>query len=247
MESHSVLAPLGPDIWVADGPAINFYGIPFPTRMTVIRLSNGDLFLHSPIAYSEELEAELRKLGTIRHLVSPNWIHYAHIGEWQRAVPGSVAWASPGVKKRAASRGVSIDFDHDLADSAPQDWDGQIRQLIVHGKAHTEVVFFHLRSCVLILTDLIENMHARTLPLWVRPLAWLAGILAPNGKMPFDIWMSFSGSRDRLARALGQLLDWGPKIVVLAHGDILRDNAAQRLREGFRNLAPAGPVNQHGN
>ena len=92
-----LLTPLGEDIWIVDGPTIDFYRIPFPTRMTVIRLANGDLFLHSPIAYTEALADELEKLGTIRHLVSPNWIHYAYIAEWQRHCADTVAWASPGV------------------------------------------------------------------------------------------------------------------------------------------------------
>ena len=93
MESDT-LQPLGPDIWMVDGPTIPFYGIPFPTRMTVIRLAKGDLFLHSPIRYSKALADRLSVLGRIRHLVSPNWIHYAHIGDWARAVPDTIAWTS---------------------------------------------------------------------------------------------------------------------------------------------------------
>lgn len=236
--ASDALQPLGPDIWIVDGPTIPIYGIPFPTRMTVIRLANGDLFLHSPIRYSQDLADRLSELGRIRHLVSPNWIHYAYVGDWARAVPGTVAWASPGVRERAKSRGVDVTFDRDLKDTASPDWDGQIDQIVVTGsRAHSEVVFFHAASRVLILTDLIENMHARDLPIWVRPLAWLGGILAPNGRMPLDIWLSFAGNRDRLAAALGWMLDWQPQTVVLAHGDILRDNAVQRLRKGFRNLA----------
>ena len=236
-----LLTPLGEDIWIVDGPTIDFYRIPFPTRMTVIRLANGDLFLHSPIAYTEALAEELKRLGTIRHLVSPNWIHYAYIADWQRHCADTIAWASPGVRERAQSRQVQITFDRDLEDGPATDWSGEIDQLIVRGsKVHTEVVFFHQKSHTLVLTDLIENMHGKDLPLWIRPFAWVAGILAPNGKMPLDIWMSFSGNRDKLRDALTRMLDWQPNIVVLAHGDILRENAPQRLREGFRRLRPCG-------
>ena len=241
MENKCTLQPLGPDIWIVDGPSIQFYKIPFHTRMTVIRLSNGDLFLHSPIQYSQELAKELETLGRIRHLVSPNWIHYAYIAEWAAACPQAIAWASPKVRERAQSQGVQVQFDRDLEDSPDPLWANDLDQMIVHGsKAHTEVVFFHKRSRVLVLTDLIENMPSKTLPLWVRPLAWAAGILAPNGKMPIDIWFSFSGNRDKLRKALTRMLEWKPETVVLAHGDILRENAPQRLREGFRNLAPCG-------
>ncbi|GGH20121.1 protein of unknown function [Cribrihabitans marinus] len=243
MASDALLQPIGPEIWLANGPEIRFYGIPFPTRMTVIRLADGDLFLHSPIAHSAELESELRALGRIRHLVSPNWIHYAHIGTWAEAVPDSIAWASPGVRERAAKQGDPVAFDRDLDDAPDPGWQDEIDQMIVRGsRVHREVVFFHRPSRVLILTDLIENMHTENMPLWLRPLARLGGIVAPNGKMPLDMWLSFSGHRDTLARALGRMLDWNPTIVVLAHGDILRENVPERLRAGFRGLAPLGPA-----
>ncbi|WP_254656603.1 DUF4336 domain-containing protein [Leisingera sp. JC1] len=241
MENKPILQTLGPDIWIVDGPPIEFYKIPFQTRMTVIRLQNGDLFLHSPIQYNPELAKALEALGRIRHLVSPNWIHYAYIAEWADAYPEAIAWASPNVRERARKQAVDVRFDRDLQDNAEPEWEDDLEQLIVHGsKVHTEVVFFHKRSSVLVLTDLIENMPSKTLPLWIRPLAWAAGILAPNGKMPIDIWFSFSGNRDKLRKALTRMLEWKPETVVLAHGDILRENAPQRLREGFRNLAPCG-------
>ena len=242
METDSTLIPLGPDIWIADGPAISFYGLPFPTRMTVVRLSNGDLFLHSPIAHSEDLENELRRLGNIRHLVSPNWIHYAYIPEWTRRIAGSISWASPGVRERAESKGVSIEFDRNLEDEAPVDWFEELSQMIVHGSsAHTEVVFMHHSSKTLILTDLIENMDRKQFPIWIRPLLALGGVVAPNGKLPLDMWFTFRRGRETLSKALGQMLAWNPEIVVLAHGDILRENVPQRLRAGFRNLAPLRP------
>lgn len=154
-----LLTPLAEDIWIVDGPTIDFYRIPFPTRMTVIRLANGELFLHSPINWTPELAAALEELGPIRHLVSPNWIHYAYIGDWAARYPEATSWASPGVRARAESRNVKITFDRDLAEAPAPEWAEDLDQLIVEGsKVHTEVVFFHKKSRTLVLTDLIENM-----------------------------------------------------------------------------------------
>lgn len=79
--------PFGVNIGVVDGPFeyVSALGLklrwPFTTRMTVVQLQNGDLFLHSPIAYDAALANRLKSLGRVRHLVSPNRGHYAHIGE----------------------------------------------------------------------------------------------------------------------------------------------------------------------
>ena len=68
-EPINVYKPLAPDIGIVDGPFeyLTVGGIrlplPFTTRMTVVRLSNGDLFLHSPIKFDERLAKELHGAG----------------------------------------------------------------------------------------------------------------------------------------------------------------------------------------
>ena len=69
-EPINVYKPLAPDIGIVDGPFeyLTAGGVrlplPFTTRMTVIRLSNGELFLHSPIKFDRGLAEELREFGT---------------------------------------------------------------------------------------------------------------------------------------------------------------------------------------
>src|SRR5215471_3831522 len=98
--------------------------------MTVVRLSNGDLFLHSPIKFDMRLANELLGLGAVRHLVSPNQFHYAHIGEWAKAFPNAVSWASPRVRQRARARHVDVDFTRDLEASPPEEWCREIDQTL---------------------------------------------------------------------------------------------------------------------
>ncbi|MEO8530015.1 MAG: DUF4336 domain-containing protein [Deltaproteobacteria bacterium] len=234
-EPLQVLKPVAQDIWVVDGPKVSFYGMPFSTRMSVIRLPNGDLFLHSPIALTDDLAKAVTALGPVRHLVSPNWIHYAGMRDWQVVFPDAITWASPNVRERAAKHMPDLRFDRDLGEQAEADWANEIDQIIVHGsKVHVEVVFFHLASATLILTDLIENFEARNLPVWFRPLAWLAGVLDPNGHAPLDMRMTFRYGRDPLRAAVTQMLAWEPARVILAHGRWYDSNGIAELRRAFQ-------------
>ena len=133
--------------------------MPFTTRMTVVRLTNGDLFLHSPIAFDERLAAELQTLGTIRHLISPNQWHYAHIGEWQRAFPEAVAWASPGVRQRARARHIDVCFDRDLEAFPPEEWRAEVDQTLVPGGIFLPLDFqgFRERQGIVQLDNQIAN------------------------------------------------------------------------------------------
>lgn len=51
------------NIWIFDGEAVKFYSLPYTTRMTVIALSNGDLWVHSPIKLEPALQAKVETLG----------------------------------------------------------------------------------------------------------------------------------------------------------------------------------------
>jgi hypothetical protein len=119
-EPLNTLKPVGEDLWVVYGPIVrmSYFGgsVPFPTRMVVARLENGDLFLWSPVEPDGGLRAEIDALGPVHHLVSPNKIHYAHIAAWKRIYPGATAWASPGVRERASYQRIAVSFDADLGD-----------------------------------------------------------------------------------------------------------------------------------
>jgi hypothetical protein len=77
-----VLEEFGPSLYVADGPTVPFLGIPYPTRMAVVRLTGGSAWVWSPIALTPELEREVGSIGPVRHIVSPNKIHHLFLEEW---------------------------------------------------------------------------------------------------------------------------------------------------------------------
>lgn len=239
-EPLDTLKPVDDGLWLIDGPAIRFYGLPFSTRATVVRLENGGLWVHSPTRLTPALRAELDALGPVRHLIAPNWLHFAHVADWQAAWPRATAWAAPGVAARAVKNGLSLSFDRELgAERAEAPWRGEIRQMIVRGsKLHREAVFFHKRSRSLILTDLIEAHETRFMPVWARPLIWLAGIDDSDGKMPPDMAWSF---RDKaaLAEDVERMIAWAPPRVILAHGRWYESNGVNELERAFRRLLRA--------
>jgi hypothetical protein len=228
--------PVAEDIWIVDGPAIRFYGMPFSTRATIVRLASGGLWVHSPTRLTAALAEKVEALGPVRHLIAPNWIHYAYVADWQARFPEAEVWAAPGVAERAEKHGIALRFDHRLTQGAPAAWAGEIDQMIVRGsKAHREAVFFHRASATLILTDLIENFEPRKIGFWMRLATWLGGIQAPQGGMPRDMRATF---RDRAAlrEDLRRMIDWGPERVILAHGRWFERDGAAELRRAFRGL-----------
>jgi hypothetical protein len=223
------------DIWIADGPIIDLYRMPFPTRMTVIRLGSGDLWLHSPIVFSASLLEELQAIGRVRHLIAPNWLHYAYLQDWADALPAAATWVAPGVEERAEGRGVRVRADHRLTNTAPAEWAGELAQMVVPGsRLHREVVFFHKPSRSLILTDLIENFEASKLPWHLRLFTRVAGNQHPDGSLPRDLRLTYD--KEALAGAVRRMIAWEPERILLAHGRWYPSHAVEELRRAFRFL-----------
>jgi hypothetical protein len=237
----NTLKPVATDIWLVDGPIIDFrylgMRLPFPTRMTIVRLAAGGLWVHSPTELTAELRAEVEKLGPVRHLIAPNRIHYWWIADWQRAFPGALTHGAPGVRAAAGARGAS--FERDLSDRPDPGWAGEIEQLLVRGRYLSEAIFLHRASRTLILTDLIESFEAEKVQSrWLRLIMRLAGCMHPDGSMPIDLRMTFLGHRREFRRVVSTMLAWRSERVIIAHGHWYHENGARELRRAFRWLGP---------
>ena len=234
----NVYKPLATGIGTVDGP-FEYFSIagirmpmPFTTRMTVVRLGSGDLFLHSPIKYDENLAANLRSMGKVRHLISPNQWHYAHIGEWQQAFPNAIAWASPGVRRRARARHIEVDFTRELGPQPPEEWRDEIDQTVVPGGIFKEFVFFQKASGTLILTDTIMNLELDKIDEPWRTFARLTGMYHPNGQIFFGMWLPLLLQRRKTKAAFEKIRSWKPRHILLAHGHII-DDAGKTVRRLF--------------
>jgi hypothetical protein len=232
----NTLKPVAEDIWIVDGPLIRF-GMPwpkmsFPTRMTVVRLAGGNLFIHSPTPLLPELRAQAARLGQPRWIIGPNRIHYWWIPDWHAAFANADVYLAPRVKEQAGAR-IAIDgVALDRREGYP--WDAEIATLPVPGSFMTEVVFFHRASRTLILTDLIENFEPHKLGLIARLLTWLGGVQDPGGSMPRDMRLTFAAHRSELRAAIETMIGWNPERIILAHGRWYPANGREELRRAFR-------------
>ncbi|HJS92222.1 MAG TPA: hypothetical protein VJ738_19805 [Steroidobacteraceae bacterium] len=235
----NVYKPLGPDIGIVDGPLEYLtvgsvrLPLPFTTRMTVVRLSDRRLWLHSPIKFNERLAAELQGLGSVRYLVSPNQFHYAHIGEWATAFPGSICWASPGVRRRARARHADIEFTRDLDFDAPEEWRGELQHLLVPGGYFKEFIFFHVASKTLILTDTVINIELEKIPEPWRTVTRLSGMYHPHGQIFFGMRLPLLLQRRKAKAAMRQIHAWQPQRMLLAHGRCFDRDIGPAIRRLF--------------
>jgi hypothetical protein len=228
-----VLRPLGQNFWFADGGIVSFHGFDYPTRMAVVRLADGGLWLWSPVEKTEAIEAAVRALGPVRHIVSPNKLHYLFLGEWQAAFRDAKLWATASTIANCPQ----LRFSGALADDAPADWAGQIDQFhFTNSPFVDELIFFHRASRTALIADLSQTFSdaflKRHWPWWMRPVARLSRMVEGWGWPPLDYRLSFR-RRASARPKIRALIDKGPEHVVVAHGEVVAAGGQAFLRRAF--------------
>ena len=205
------------DIWIADGPAVRFLGIRFPTRMIVVRLGDGSLWVNSPVSATRGEAESLEDIGPVAHLVSPTPLHDWRLKQWAEFFPRARVWKASA-----------------LDDAPPAAWSADIDQLLFRGSfVLSEAEFLHKPSRTLIMGDFIQNYgFERGRPL-LNALKRFGGVL--GGGAPRDLRFSFVGTRRRRlgAESLRKLLSWDFDKVIIAHGEPTSDNARALVERSF--------------
>jgi len=227
------LKPAGENIWIVDGPVISFYGMPFTTRMAVVKLAGDKLLIHSPIGLTENLKLELDKLGEVKYLISPNKIHYWYIEDFQKSYPEAITFASDGVQERSKKAGKNIRWDQELKDLEANHFQDLEIIPMAGNRFMTEYTFFHHPSKTWIVTDIIENFEADKINPFFRLIAFLGGALSPKGGTTRDQQMLYLGHHNLLKPHIQRVKELKPAQIIMAHGKILKDNINQELERVF--------------
>ena len=222
-----MLRALAPDVWVATHK-LRFYGTPVVTRMTVVRLGNGELLVHGPVPRSAEIAGEVDPLGAVRWVIAPNRFHHLYAGEWA-SLPGARLLGAPGVARKRPDLRLE-----ELGAATPAGWPAEIEHVLLEGlPIVNEVVLFHRPSRTLIVADLFFNYRPAK-SLFVRLVRLIEDC---DGKFVVPRFLRLL-VRDRAAlrRSLDCVLAWDFERVVMAHGDVLEDGGKARARQALAAL-----------
>lgn len=214
------------DLWISDSP-LRFLGLEVGARMTVVRLPDSKLLLHSPIAARAELVREVSALGPVAYIVAPNRLHHLFVANWQQAFPDASTYVAPGLETKRADLAIS----GVLGDEPEPGWKGVLDQILLAGFPFAnEVVFFHRPSATLIASDLAFNVGANSPPL-TRLFFRAAGTY---GRLsPTFLERLLVRNRTAFRHSLERILEWPFERVVVAHGDVCEKGGREELIRGY--------------
>lgn len=220
----TALEAIDDELWVCTAPQ-TFLGLHLGTRMTVVRLASGGLWVHSPIELTDALRGELDELGPVEHVLGPNVYHHLRLGEYARAYPSAKLHGAPGLAQKRSD----LELDSTLADGSTP-WGDELDALHIGGTMLRETVFVHAATRSLIATDLVESLETSEHFL-TRMYLKLGGI---HGKVGVSWPLRLMHRKRQQAReAIDRVLARDFERMVVCHGKIIESDGPAILRESY--------------
>lgn len=143
------------DVAVLSFP-LRAFGIDFGRNVTLMRMRDGRLVIHSTADFSADDVQAMRRFGEPAWLVDATVMHDTFAKPARAAFP-RLPYLAPGEFTKAS--GVTT---HSLV-SPPSEWVGEIDVLPIAGlRLPNEHAFYHRRSRTLVVADLLFHFSAET-------------------------------------------------------------------------------------
>ena len=210
---------------------LRFFGMQIGTRMTIIRLKNEKLFLHSPTKLNPELIEKINNLGKVAFVVAPNKLHHLFLKSYFKQYPNAIFYATPGLAKKRKD----IYFNENLQDQPSKEWSDELDQMIFKGCSFMEeVFFFHKVSKTLIVTDFIQSMH--TYHNFFERIVGRIGGVYNNPSPPRDLRFMLYLDRKKTRQSVQRVNQWNFDKIIIAHGKLITKNAKEVFNNAFKSF-----------
>ncbi len=226
---HGDFKPLDENLWTLEG-SLPFH-MPLPRTMTVFRLSNGGLWIHSAIALNAEGRRKLESFGAPKILVVPSTMHRLDAPVYKRLYP-SIRVVAPEAAIKRVEEKVSVDA------SCENEFQGS--EVIVHrmpGAKPIELAYevpLARGGKALVINDVLVNVQQ--MPGLFGAVLKLVG-RAGKFRSPPSNKLILLDDRRKFAAWLGQQSHRHDiKVITVAHGEAVTDRIPQLLSDAAKQV-----------
>ncbi len=213
---------IGENIWLLRFP-LSLLGTRIGRNVTVIRLTSGELVIHSTAPFAAADIEAIATIGRPAWLVDATLFHDTFAKAGRAAFPDLLYYMPDGFPAVLDGRTRSLG-------DPPAEWAGELEVLPLDGIPRVrEHVFFHSSSRTLIVADLLFNIGTEATA-WTRFFfRWLAGL--KHGRGMSHMFRMMIRDRAAFTASVRQMMQWDFERIVVAHGEIVKSNAKAVLRE----------------
>lgn len=233
---RSHLKAIATDIWGHEKEIKLPGGMLLPSRATIVRVRDGSLALHSPLALDDEAAKEIGELGDVRAIIAPSCVHWMFVAGAKKRFPKAKVFGAPGLEKKM--KGVAFDPLPEEGILGASLGDDLVVKRVQGAPYMTEHAFLHTPSNSLIVSDLMFNVHACR-GFMMKLFFKAVGVWDKTAQSRF--WRFLVRDRAAAARSASEILAWDFERVVVAHGDVVTCDARERARQALAWMRAGAP------
>jgi hypothetical protein len=219
------------NVWIADGPQVRDMGILFTTRMTIVKLSSGAIWISSPVQVPDKILQSINQLGPVTYLLAATPRHVWRLERWHSLYPNAELWVTQPTL--ITLRKAKLPFKGILGDSPEDGWAADLDQLVFRGNPFgLEVMFYHRKARTVMLDDFIQNFPPKEGKPIRNAFFKMIGVSSPGG-VGMDIRLAFI-NRKLARQSLEKLLSWDFDRLIIAHGPCVQKDAKSYIRQAFK-------------
>jgi hypothetical protein len=202
-------------------------GIDFRRNVTILRLSDGRVVIHSTAPFTAEDVAAIGRFGEPAWLIEATLMHDTFAKEGHAAFRDLPYLAPDGFRKIS---GISTESLH----PPPLDWKGEIDVFRIDGMRMNERALFHRQSRTLVVADLFFSLPAET-------RGWPGFFARHFMRLPdlFGISAFFRlmiSDRPAFERSVNALMELDFEKVIVAHWKPLETGAKPAVGRALRDF-----------
>ncbi|RAP32452.1 hypothetical protein DID75_04985 [Candidatus Marinamargulisbacteria bacterium SCGC AG-410-N11] len=205
---------------------------PIGRRMTIVRLSNNELVVHSPIFYENGMKEQLERLGQLTTILVPNKWHTLDVKKTYDQYPQSKILIPKRLQKELSERfpihgTYEDDWEKPLAD--------ELDMLTIKGLKKPEIIFYHKASKALIVADVFFNFDQKDFSGFTKWLMLMNRAIR-FGTTRFYMW-AMVNDKPIFKRCLEDMINrWKIEKIIMGHGHIIHTNAEKKVQDAINTL-----------
>lgn len=197
-------------------------------RMTIVRMNNGEILIHSPIAPDDALVSSINALGKVGFIIGPCVMHNTYLMAWKNIYPEAKLCVAPSTNKRVPDIKNYIE----LNDRTPVS-SADFKQKLMVGHKSRETLFLHVASKTLIATDLIYNIQ-RNSDFLERVYYRLFDAYGRPSICKYH--QKFLRDENSFWAALDEVSEWDFDRVIMSHGEIIDINGREQFIDTWKSF-----------
>jgi hypothetical protein len=224
-KNEAGLKPIADGLWTLTFP-LRFFGLNIGRHVSLLRISNNRLVMHSTGPFSSEQKASITSLGKPTMMLDATTMHDTFSVEAREAFPNVSYLVPEGFPEKAAGS------DTGLLEELDSLTGNELETVRLEGMRFlTEYAVFHPSSRTLIVCDLLFNLvEARGYTRWA--MKYLMGVKEwPAIDRPVRIAV-----RDKLVfnKSLNRVFQWDFDRIIVGHGCVIESDGKRTLLDAVR-------------